>query len=171
MRRQAVLGLVGAVALAVTTFGCGDDGGSTTETGSASGSGSASAPAGAAPVSLPGTVADHGTAALEGSALDLELDDQYFAPTFVEASPGATVTVTLTNEGDLPHTFTIDDTAVDEEVAAGESATVEVTLPDRGSLRYYCRFHVAGGMQGAFVVSAEDGATATTVVSGGASGY
>jgi plastocyanin len=167
MRRDALVGAVCAVVLAgALVVGCGDDGETT-----GSSSGSASSPAGEAPVSLPGTVSDHGTETLaEGGALAMELDDQYFAPTFVEAPAGGTVALTLTNEGDLPHTFTIDEADVDEEVAAGASTTVEVTLPENGSLRYYCRFHVAGGMQGAFVVSAE-GAPATTVVAGGVSGY
>jgi plastocyanin len=168
MRKQAAVVVAGAVVLAMALVGCGDDD-PTTSSGSASGS--ASAPAGEAPVSLPGTVADHGTETLDGDSLDLELDDQYFAPTFVDAPAGATVTITLENEGDLPHTFTIDEADIDEEVAAGQRATVEVTLPERGSLRYYCRFHAAGGMQGAFVVSASGGASATTVVSGGATGY
>jgi plastocyanin len=150
---------------------CGDDDGSDTSgSASGSGSGSASAPAGEAPVSLPGTVNDHGSGDVgDSGTLDLELDDEYFAPTFVNASAGATIEVTLENEGDQPHTFTIDGTDVDEQVAPGASATVEVTMPDSGSLRYYCRFHVASGMQGAFVVSG-DAPAPTTIVAGGVSG-
>jgi plastocyanin len=29
-----------------------------------------------------------------------------------------------------------------------------VTLPASGTLAFYCKFHVSGGMQGAFTVSA-----------------
>jgi plastocyanin len=161
MRRTWVMGVAGVLAVAGLTS-CGDDGEDTAV--------ATDAPA----VSLPGTVSDHGSAALAaGGALDLELDDQYFAPTFVDAPAGATVQVTLTNEGDLPHTFTIDGTDIDEQVDAGGSATVEVTLPDSGSLRFYCRFHVGGGMQGAFVVSDAASSSGTTVapVVGGGGGY
>jgi plastocyanin len=167
VRRTERFGRVlGAVAvLAVTAVGCGGDDSTDTST-------AASAP----PVSLDGRVNDHGSTDLGSSTdLDLELDDSYFAPTFVKADPGSTVTVTLTNEGDAPHTFTIDDLGVDEQVQPGASATVEVELPEEGTLAYYCRFHVAGGMQGAFVVSdaaPTDGpATSSAGGSGGGFGY
>ena len=163
MRRSFAVG--SAVAMLLTgslLSACGDDDSDTT---------SGPSPAGDAPVSLPGSVADHGSGDVsDAGALELELDDQYFAPTFVNAPAGATVEVTLTNEGDLPHTFTIDGAGVDEQLDGGESATVDVTMPASGSLRFYCRLHVAAGMQGAFVVSAGDG-PATTIVSGGAPGY
>jgi plastocyanin len=154
--------MYGAVAALLLAGGaltaCGDDDDTTTSSGSAAGS------TGAAPVSLPGSVEDHGSGSVESSGdLDLELDDTYFAPTFVDAPAGSTVKVTLENEGKLAHTFTIDGTDVDEQVAAGEEKTVEVTLPATGSLRFYCRFHVGSGMQGAFVVSGDAaGATPTT---------
>jgi plastocyanin len=151
-----------AAALAIVAAGCGDDDDSDTST-----------EAGAPPVSLEGRVNDHGTSDLGSSTdLDLELDDSYFAPTYVTAKPGSTVTVTLENEGDSAHTFTIDGTSVDEQVQPGATATVEVELPDDGTLAYYCRFHVSGGMQGAFVVSSGSatGSSPTTTKSGGSTG-
>jgi plastocyanin len=167
MRRSLVAGTVLSVLLTGSLLAsCGDD--DDTSTGSASGSGSASSPAAEAPVSLPGDVNDHGAGDVgDSGTLDLELDDEYFAPTFVDAPAGSTVEVSLENEGDEPHTFTIDGTDVDEQVAPGAKATVEVTLPDSGSLRFYCRFHVGSGMQGAFVVSGDAASAPTTVVSGG----
>ena len=165
MRTQWMAGAVAMVLAGAVLVSCGDDSGDDTA-------------AVATTVSLPGKVTDKGTTDLgTASDLDLELDDQYFAPTFINAPAGATVQVKLENEGKIAHTFTIDGTSIDQQVGPGDSATVEVTLPDSGSLRFYCRFHVSGGMQGAFVVS--DGAasgTATTVVTsagsaGGGSGY
>jgi plastocyanin len=145
--------------LAVLAIGCSGDDSTDTST-------AASEP----PVSLEGRVNDHGSADLGSSTdLDVELDDSYFSPTFVNAEPGSTVTVTLTNEGDAPHTFTIDDLDVDEELQPGTSVTVEVELPDEGTLAYYCRFHVGGGMQGAFVVS--DAAPAGTAAGGSGGGF
>jgi plastocyanin len=156
-----------AAALVVATLvaaGCGDDGGDEVEAG--------------ATVSLPGTVSDHGAADLgTATELALEVDDQYFAPTFITASPGTTVTVTLTNEGTLPHTFTIDELDIDVSLAAGEEKTVEVELPDQESAVFYCRFHRGAGMQGAFALAgsataADDGAPTTTrPASGGGYGY
>jgi plastocyanin len=160
MRTGWVLGSAAMLVAGAVLVGCGDDDGS--ETGTAA----------EAPVSLPGQVTDHGTSELgDVTELDLELGDQYFAPTFIQAPAGATVEVALANEGELAHTFTIDEAGIDQEVAGGDRATVEVTVPDSGSLRFYCRFHVGAGMQGAFVVAGDAGGPVTTVASGGISGY
>ena len=114
-RRYAQV-LAAVAAIAIFAAGCGDDDDSDTST-------AASAP----PVSLEGRVNDHGSTDL-GSAttLDLELDDTYFAPTYIAAEPGSTITVTLENEGDAPHTFTIDGTTVDEEMAAAGKVAVQI---------------------------------------------
>lgn len=105
------------------------------------------------PVSLEGQVNDHGTSTVEGSSIEIEQDNFYFDPTYIEADPGATIEVTLTNEGTASHTFTIDSQGIDVELDSGQSKTVQVTIPDSGSLRFYCRFHVGQGMQGAFFPS------------------
>jgi hypothetical protein len=66
-----------------------------------------SATSGAAPVALGGTVTDKGQVDDTGKganfAPDFEAGDNYFAPTFVKASPGATVKVTVKNTGASPH--------------------------------------------------------------------
>ena len=152
----------GAMALVLVTAACGGDNkpssssGTTTASGSGSGSGSdsaTSAAAGSAPVSLPGTVNDKGTGtATNGGDLEMELDDFYFGPTFVTGPAGAKVKVELNNEGEKAHTFTIDSAKIDQRLDPGQKATVEVTLPASGTLAFYCRFHVSGGMQGAFTV-------------------
>lgn len=156
----------GAMALVLVASACGGDNkpssssGTTTASGSDSGSGSGSASgtatsaaAGSAPVSLPGTVNDHGTGTVkDGGDLEMELDDFYFGPTFVTGPAGAKVTLNLSNEGQKSHTFTIDSAKIDQQVDPGKKATVQVTLPASGTLAFYCRFHVSGGMQGAFTI-------------------
>ena len=88
MRKPFVVGAALALVLSGSLLtACGDDDdGSVTSSGSGSGSasgsgsGSASAPAEEPPVSLPGTVNDHGSGEVEdGGGLEMELDDQYFA--------------------------------------------------------------------------------------------
>ena len=106
----------------------------------------------------------------------MEFDDNYFSPTFIKAEPGATITVELSNEGDDPHTFTLDDGSVDEQIEPGAKTSVKVTVPDDGSLRFSCDFHGSMGMQGAFSTGAEasgsDDTTTTDASSdGGGSGY
>jgi plastocyanin len=164
MRRIAVLLLPAALVIAA----CGDDDGadvresgsesgsaSGSESGSASGSGSGSE-SGDAPVELEGTVNDHGIGEVEDDELELELDDNYFGPTFVKGSPGGSVTVELVNEGSATHTFTSDALGVDEEVGPGDEASVTVTLPDEGAVEFHCRFHEGQGMKGAFYFNEGD---------------
>ena len=127
-----------------------DDGGSESGSATGSGSGSGSEASGSAPVQLEGTVNVHGTTTPDGGNLEVELDDFYFGPTFVEVESGDTLDVVLTNEGSAAHTFTIDGTDVDEEVGPGDTAEIEVEISDDLPLRYYCRFHAGQGMQGAF---------------------
>lgn len=113
---------------------------------------------GSPPVALSGEVNDHGTRDVSSAGatvqLDLEADDFSFEPTFVKAAPGAMVTFVVRNEGQVPHTFTIDAPSVDLEVPSGERKTVELTLPSTGVVNFYCRFHRSQGMQGAFFFDA-----------------
>ena len=96
---------------------------------------------------------DKGTGTVkDGGDLEMELDDFYFGPTFVTGPAGAKVKVDLSNEGEKAHTFTIDSAKIDQRLDPGQKATVEVTLPASGNLAFYCKFHVSGGMQGAFTI-------------------
>ena len=105
----------------------------------------------APPVSLAGTTNDHGTETA-GEELKMELDDNYFGPTYVRAEAGQRFTVELENEGANVHTFTSPALGIDEEVAAGAKKTVTVTAPAGGSAEFHCRFHQAAGMQGAVFI-------------------
>jgi plastocyanin len=147
---------------------CGnDDGSDVRESGSASGSESGSGSGSASgsestetpPVSLTGELNDHGTGQVENDEIEVELDDFYFGPTFIQGTPGETVTVDLTNEGDAAHTFTSDALGADEELAPGDSSTVSVTLPEQGAVEFHCRFHENQGMKGAFFFNPGDQVT------------
>ena len=115
----------------------------------------------------------HGTTDVSGeSGFELELDDFYFGPTVLEGEAGQTMTLTLHNEGEAPHTFTIDG-AVDEELEPGaEGVTVDVTYPDTGALAFYCRFHRGQGMLGALSVegSLETSGSGGMTTDGGSEG-
>jgi plastocyanin len=186
MRKRKLLIALAGLALVAASCGDDDDGGSqgstapsgtpaatagTSAPAGTSGGSEASAPeeteettGGSAPVSLEGTVENKGTEEV-GDEVSLELDDYYFEPTFLKASPGATIHIELENEGDDTHTFTIDSLGIDQEVAPGDSATVDVTLPQEGAVRFYCRFHANMGMQGAFFFN--EGDTVVTGTTGG----
>jgi len=151
-----------ALAAVLVLASCGDDNGANVrESGSESGSGSETgSPSGTAegqpPVSLEGTVNDHGSGEIENDELELELDDNYFAPTFARGTPGEQVTVKLVNEGSATHTFTSDALGVDEELNGGDSTSVTITLPNDGAVEFHCRFHGEQGMKGAFYFNEGD---------------
>lgn len=107
----------------------------------------------------------HGTTDVAGmTQFELELDDSYFGPTILDGEAGQQIALGLHNEGGAPHTFTIDEAGIDEELPAGaEGVSIDVTFPDSGALVFYCRFHRDQGMVGALSVdgSLESGAAST----------
>lgn len=133
---------------ALTGFGCADDGDPAVQ-----GEPSPQSTAAGASPSGDGEVNDHGTETFTEEAFDLELelDNFYFAPTFIKAPGGSTATIELHNEGAAPHTFTIDTLDVDEELQPDETKTVEVDLGTETRYEFYCRFHGDQGMRGAFM--------------------
>lgn len=106
------------------------------------------------PVTLHGKVTNKGTKTAKNGKVSIEADDFYFKSTFVKATPGTTVTVSLKNEGKTQHTFTIDALGIDQTLDPDQTATVTVTLPATGATNFYCKFHgptgTNQGMQGAF---------------------
>jgi len=114
------------------------------------------------PVSLAGTVNNHGTTTLSSGDITIQAEDFFFSPTFVKATAGATVAIDFENEGKNQHTFTIDSLSVDKEVAPGQEVTINLRLPAGGTVTWYCRFHKNSGMQGAFVVPGSSGSGPAT---------
>ncbi len=103
---------------------------------------------------LKGKVNDHGTKTVaDGATVEVELDDDYFGPTFIKAKAGAHITLEIKNEGKLKHTFTMDKPKVDEELAPDASKKVSITVPSGAAAPFHCRFHQDAGMQGALVTS------------------
>lgn len=98
-------------------------------------------------------VNDHGTETFtsETFELEMELDDFYFEPTFVQAPGASTATIELFNEGSATHTFTVDALEVDEELEPGDRRTIEVELGTETRYEFFCRFHSEQGMRGAFM--------------------
>ncbi len=93
---------------------------------------------------------DFGTKDVSGeSSLELELDDFYFEPTVLQGTAGQQLTLELGNEGDALHNFSLSDQGIDQDVEAGASAEVTVTLPGSGTLVFICKYHEGQGMVGA----------------------
>jgi plastocyanin len=110
------------------------------------------------PVTLGQKVTNKGTKDVSSKStakFEMELDDKYFEPTFIKAKPGEKLTLELKNEGSLPHTFTSDTLAVDQQVDPGKSMTIKVTVPSSGKVfQFHCDFHEDAGMVGAVYTKA-----------------
>ncbi len=132
------------------------------------------------PVKLSGKVNVTSTKTATGGMVSIAQTDFAFNPTFIKVPSGVTsVTVSLQNTGTQEHTFTVPAQSVDQVLNPGQSATVTVTIPKKGAIAFYCRFHKSLGMQGAFfgkvgdkpVATSAAGTTATTKAPTSSGGY
>lgn len=158
---KGVLGIATALVLVLAVAACGgygssdegDEGGSTT---------------------IGGMTAElHGTKDVSGETgkVEIEMYDDYFEPTILKGAPGQTVTLELKNEGENPHTLTISDQNLDQEVQPGDEAEADVTFPETGELTFVCRFHESKGMVGALEVAGGSSSTTTGETSTSSSDY
>ena len=75
------------------------------------------------------------------TATSVTMGDFFYEPTCVEAAGGAELEVV--NEGDAPHTFTVEgaDETVEVDVPAGERATLVVPPLVASTYRVICTYH------------------------------
>jgi plastocyanin len=91
----------------------------------------------------------HGTKDVSGmEEVDVELDDNYFAPTVLKGTAGQKIKLELENEGGEEHNFSLDEQGIDQDIDIGEDGEVDVTIPDSGELEFYCKYHREIGMTG-----------------------
>ena len=93
-----------------------------------------------------------------GTAQTVEVtaSDFEFQPTSLSVDPGAEVSVSLTNDGETAHTFTVSDVDFEVQAEAGASAEGTFTAPDSGTIDYVCAFH--SNMTGTITVGDSAGA-------------
>jgi plastocyanin len=72
-----------------------------------------------------------------GGGAELTIVDFGFSPTELSVTEGQTISIN--NTGDVAHTFTTADGAVDQTISPGE--TVDVTLTGVTTGGFHCRFH------------------------------
>jgi len=137
--------------MAVIAVGCGGGGKTSTSSDNTQSGGNASQP-----VSLPGQTNNKGTKSATGNEIEVELDDFYFSPTFIQGTPGQALTLHLKNEGKNPHTFTSTALNVDKTLQPEQTMDVQVMLPQAGATEFHCNFHQGQGMQGAFFFKTGD---------------
>jgi plastocyanin len=91
-----------------------------------------------------------GTSAEGGGATSLSMVDNAFEPGTLTVSSGATVEVS--NDGEAPHNITVEGQGIDEDVEAGQSASVTFDL-EPGDYTMFCEYHRDAGMEGTLTVS------------------
>ena len=78
-----------------------------------------------------------------GATSSISAVDNAFEPEELSLAAGEEVTVTFTNEGDAPHTFTSTELGFDTgSVEPGDSAEVTFTAPDQDTT-FICTIHEA----------------------------
>jgi plastocyanin len=79
-----------------------------------------------------------GSASVAGGSVALTVKDFEFDPSSLSVASGGS-TITVTNEGTVVHSFTMDDGSVSQDIAPGASATVTVNVTaDAG---FHCKYH------------------------------
>ena len=123
---------------------------------------SSAAPAGASPVGTPTPVTgvpltigeitynSHDVRNVAGVATrKLDAGDFYFKGTFLQGRPGQKLTLQIRNTGKDTHNFSIPAQEVDRDIpTGGQRVEVEVTFPESGALRFFCKLHESRGMNG-----------------------
>ncbi|HEV8563860.1 MAG TPA: cupredoxin domain-containing protein [Actinomycetota bacterium] len=72
-----------------------------------------------------------------------------FDPNCFTVSAGATIS--LSNEDDVTHSFTLDDSSADVSVDVDGGGSGEATAPNAGTYPFHCRFH--SQMTGTLIVT------------------
>lgn len=67
--------------------------------------------------------------------------DFMFAPTTINATAGKPITVTVKNDGQAEHNFSIESLKVNQDIEKGESKTVTFTPTQSGSIQFFCEYH------------------------------
>jgi plastocyanin len=155
-RTFALLSIVATLGIISAACSSSSSGGAASPSASASASASGGA---MGTITVNGEKANnHGSKEVSGaSSLELEADnegnDYYFNPTVLTGKSGQKLTITVKNEGDTTHNFSLDQEHINQDVQAGKEITVSVTFPKSGDLEFYCAFHRSLGMIGELTTS------------------
>jgi len=117
------------------------------------GQGTTPAPTAQAPTQGTMTISDHGTLAVKGKQeIELEADEYYFKPTFLQGMPGQRLTLEIENESGTLHNISLPEQHLDVDIPPKGKVMVDVVFPASGTVRFFCKFHEALGMHGALRV-------------------
>jgi plastocyanin len=138
--------LVLVTVLSLAAVACGGDDNTTPSAGGTTSPGGSSPQPSASPLNNEGSLDATGM-----NSFSIELDDNYFKPTFIKVKPGQTLNIELESEGGNQHTFTITSMNVNEQIAPGEKKEIDLTIPaGTEDVQFFCAIHVSLGMRGGF---------------------
>lgn len=69
----------------------------------------------------------------------VEMGDLFYSPLCIEAAAGTTLEIS--NTGELPHTFTVNDTDLNLDVPAGEDGELVIDEVPAGLYKIICVYH------------------------------
>jgi plastocyanin len=137
MRRTTVKLLVAVMALGLVAAACSSNDSGSGGNGGSGGGGGSGGNGGSG-----GSGGNGGSGGAGGSGTQaISIKDFAFHPADVTGTAGATLTITVTNNDSTTHSFTLDDDSVSQDVAPGETQTVEVPLPGSGTVGWHCKYH------------------------------
>ena len=87
------------------------------------------------------------------SSTTMSAENFFFAPATLEGTAGQKLTITLRNDGSVPHNFSIDDQSIDVTLEPGQQKDIQVAFPESGSVQFFCSFHQSSGMVGLLEVA------------------
>ncbi len=109
-------------------------------------SSSSSASSGSSPQIIPGDASG-------ASTFNVSTNNFFFNPNQISGTAGEKVTFHLTNSTDTTHNFSIDAQQINDTIAAGQTADIQVTFPSSGTVQFYCSIHKSLGMIGELTVA------------------
>ncbi len=85
----------------------------------------------------------------------VQAGDLWFKPERIEASGGAALNITVRNDGEVFHDFTIDELDLMIDVEAGDTVTAGLADVKPGTYDFYCSVpgHAQAGMTGTLVIN------------------
>jgi plastocyanin len=98
-------------------------------------------------------------------------DNMYDVTTF-DVAGGASVTVTLQNNGKTAHSFTamVNGQTVEADTEPGTSKSVSFTAPSTGTVSYHCKYH-PDDMKGQITIGGAGTNSSSSSSSSGGGGY
>jgi plastocyanin len=117
--------------------------------------------AAASPTTVPGTMvqlgsfsyADYGIREVaRRTSQPMDAGDFYFKGTFLRGRPGQSLRLEIKNVTQQPHNFSVVGQEIDRELPADDNRIeIQVTLPESGAVRFFCKLHADRGMNGQFL--------------------